>query len=86
MNERHLCPSCDSHVPMDFIWPSPHPDPEIEAIIGKFQECHICGWQGDVLTNTRYEIYRVKEILYVDGVSYSADKAGIAKWIRSLNK
>lgn len=80
MNERLNCPNCSTHMPMYFVWPSPQKDSAVEAVIGRIQICRSCGWQGDAVTKTRYEIHREGNILYVDGVGYT-DKAD---WLRKI--
>ncbi len=66
--DRMTCPRCAHVVPMSFIWPSPQSDPDAERVIGRFQHCTVCGWQGDAMIWKPYDIKRRDaKTLLIDG-------------------
>src|SRR3972149_4115599 len=66
--DRMTCPRCAHVVPMSFIWPSPQSDADVERVIGRFQRCTVCGWQGDAMIWKPYDIKRRDaKTLLIDG-------------------
>lgn len=78
MNERQPCPKCKNI--MYFIWPSPQKDPQVEAIVGRFQECPVCHIQLNVVQQQQYSITRVGNVLFVDQHKYS----GVREWLTAI--
>jgi len=75
------------HHPMSFVWPSPSHDPEVEAVLGRLQECRNqwCidkhgKYQIDVQTGQRHTFGRENGKLYIDGKPYKH----INEWVRAV--
>lgn len=64
MNNRKTCPRCKSPIPMSFIFPSPQPNPKVEAEIGRLQECTRCCWRGDAQRGMEIIIWRDYKTYY----------------------
>lgn len=85
MRYRQDCPLCGRA--MYYVWPSPSDDPEVEAQLGRLQECRNqwCidrhgNYQVDVLTGERHTFLRENGTLYIDGKPYPH----INQWVRAV--
>ena len=80
-NRLKQCPQCGFFWTMKFVWPSPYPDPCVEANLWRFQRCDWCKWSGDVVTLKRYAFRRYKGLFFVDGVHHAGGFAGFLQSI-----
>ena len=72
MNERKNCPRCQTRMPMNFIFPTPQTDPEVESVIGNLQRCLLCGWEGSVDGFVKFDLVRHDRTYYLDGKRYTS--------------
>lgn len=80
-NERQICPSCFSPVPMKFVFPATRSNPCEEEHAWRFQRCSRCKWCGDVVSGTYMNLYRFHWTLFVDGEEM---KDGLLGLLREL--
>jgi len=62
-------------MPMNFMFPSPQADPEIEAVVGDLQHCLLCGWHGNARTGQKFDLVRQDRSFYLDGKRYPSLRA-----------